>query len=141
MLRSTRRFCVDRLWAKLDRPRSVYSDLTWTGFVGSTVPEPYEKVFQIVARARDAAINRVRTAFARGETLQGWQVDEAARAVIEQPAMVRLSAIGRAIPSARRRMATEPTWTISKRTTSGVCCRAPVSRWSRDLPTGVWRPQ
>jgi Xaa-Pro aminopeptidase len=72
------------LWAKLDRPRAVYSDLTWTGFVGDAVPEKYTAVFRTVARARDAAIDRVRTAFARGEDLQGWQVDQAARDVIEQ---------------------------------------------------------
>src|SRR5262249_38256145 len=71
------------LWAKLARDRSVYSDLTRVGFVGDRVPARYEEVFQIVARARDAAIARVRDAFARGTPLQGWQVDDAARGVIE----------------------------------------------------------
>ena len=32
----------------------------------------------------DAAIDRVKSAYAKGETLQGWQVDQAARDVIEQ---------------------------------------------------------
>jgi Xaa-Pro aminopeptidase len=77
-------FVLIDLWAKLDRPRSVYSDLTWTGFVGKEVPSRYEEVFRIVARARDAGIERVRTAFAKGEPLQGWQVDRATRAVIDQ---------------------------------------------------------
>jgi Xaa-Pro aminopeptidase len=77
-------FVLIDLWAKLDRPRAVYSDLTWTGFVGKDAPGKYEDVFQIVARARDAAIGRVRAAFAKGEVLQGWQVDRAARGVIEQ---------------------------------------------------------
>lgn len=77
-------FILIDLWAKLDKPRSVYSDLTWTCFAGATVPEQYEKVFQIVARARDAAIQRVRDAFAKDEALQGWQVDRAARNVIDQ---------------------------------------------------------
>jgi Xaa-Pro aminopeptidase len=72
------------LWAKLDKPRSVYSDLTWTGFVGGQVPARYEQVFRIVAQARDAAINRVRTAFTEKTPLQGWQVDQAAREVIER---------------------------------------------------------
>ncbi len=35
--------------AKLDKPRAVYSDLTRVGFVGETVPEKYESIFQIVA--------------------------------------------------------------------------------------------
>jgi Xaa-Pro aminopeptidase len=77
-------FVLIDLWAKLDRPRAVYSDLTWTGFVGTEVPGRYEEVFQIVARARDSAIERVRSAFAKGETLRGWQVDQAARTVIDQ---------------------------------------------------------
>jgi Xaa-Pro aminopeptidase len=77
-------FVLIDLWAKLDRPRAVYSDLTWTGYVGDAVPAKYTDVFRTVARARDAAIERVRTAFAKGEDLQGWQVDQAARDVIEQ---------------------------------------------------------
>jgi Xaa-Pro aminopeptidase len=76
-------FVLIDLWAKVDRPRAVYSDLTWTCFVGREVPEKYENIFRIVARARDAAIDRVRAAFAAGEPLQGWQVDRAARGVIE----------------------------------------------------------
>jgi Xaa-Pro dipeptidase len=77
-------FVLIDLWAKLDRPRAVYSDLTWTCFVGKDVPPRYTEVFQIVARARDAAIDRVRTAFKNKEPLQGWQVDQAARDVIDK---------------------------------------------------------
>jgi Xaa-Pro dipeptidase len=77
-------FVLIDLWAKLDRPRAVYSDLTWTGFVGKAVPSRYQDVFKIVAAARDAAINRVRTAFADRTPIQGWQVDQAARDVIDQ---------------------------------------------------------
>jgi Xaa-Pro aminopeptidase len=77
-------FVLIDLWAKLDKPRSVYSDLTWTGFVGKEVPERYETIFQVVAHARDAAINRVKEAFRTRTSLQGWQVDQAARDVIEQ---------------------------------------------------------
>jgi Xaa-Pro aminopeptidase len=75
-------FVLIDLWAKLNRPRAVYSDLTRTGFVATEVPDKYERVFQIVAAARDAAIAKVRDAFARGVPLPGWQVDEAARQVI-----------------------------------------------------------
>ncbi len=70
------------LWAKMDRPGTIYSDLTKMGFVGDTVPEKYEQIFQIVAAARDAAIACVRDAFAGKKTLCGWQVDDAARKVI-----------------------------------------------------------
>jgi Xaa-Pro aminopeptidase len=76
-------FVLVDLWAKLDKPRAVYSDLTRVGFVGESVPEKYTKIFGIVAAARDAAIERVRRAFAAGEALMGYQVDDACRAVID----------------------------------------------------------
>ncbi len=77
-------FVLVDLWAKLKRPRSVFSDLTRVGFVGKQVPPRHEEVFQVVRRARDAAIERVRSAFAAKESLQGWQVDDAARGVIDK---------------------------------------------------------
>ena len=76
-------FVLIDLWAKMDRPRSVYSDLTRTGFVGTEVPEQYTKVFNFVAAARDAAIDYVKQACEAGRPLQGWEVDDACRAVIE----------------------------------------------------------
>ena len=75
-------FVLIDLWAKLDRPRAVYSDLTRTAFVGPEVPERYTRIFNIVAAARDAAIDCVRNAYSAGEPLAGWQVDDAARQVI-----------------------------------------------------------
>jgi len=77
-------FVLVDLWAKLDQPRSVYSDLTRVGFVGTSVPAKYETIFQIVAAARDAAIQLVRDRFASGQKLQGYEVDDAARGVIER---------------------------------------------------------
>jgi Xaa-Pro aminopeptidase len=77
-------FVLIDLWAKLDKPNAVYSDLTWTGFVGPEVPERYRTVFQIVAQARDAAIAKVQQAFRTSTPLQGWEVDQAARDVIER---------------------------------------------------------
>ncbi len=76
-------FVLIDLWAKLNREDAVYSDLTKTGFVGESVPEEYEKIFQIVANSRDAAIEFVKDAFGKGEPIQGWQVDDACRNVIE----------------------------------------------------------
>ena len=72
------------LWAKKDQPEAVYSDLTRVAYVGETVPSKYQDIFQIVAQARDAAIALVRQAFQEGRPLQGWQVDDAARSVIDQ---------------------------------------------------------
>jgi Xaa-Pro aminopeptidase len=70
------------MWAKLDRPGSVFYDITWTGYCGTEVPEKVLEVFGVVTGARDAAVSRVQGAVARGEALQGWQVDDAARGFI-----------------------------------------------------------
>ncbi len=77
-------FVLIDLWAKMDRPRSVYSDLTRVGFVGETVPSKYADIFRIVAEARDAAIHCVQDAYATGRPLPGWEVDAACRKVIDQ---------------------------------------------------------
>ena len=71
-------------WAKFDRPRAVYTDLTRTGFVGESVPDEYTKIFDIVAAARDAGIACVKAAFAAGRTIRGGEVDDAVRAVIDE---------------------------------------------------------
>ncbi|WP_240907277.1 M24 family metallopeptidase [Paludisphaera rhizosphaerae] len=77
-------FVLIDLWGKLKKPRSIYSDLTRVGFVGSTVPEKYEAIFRIVADSRDAAVACVREAYAAGRPLQSFEVDDAARSVIQQ---------------------------------------------------------
>ncbi|MBX3416113.1 MAG: M24 family metallopeptidase [Pirellulaceae bacterium] len=76
-------FVLLDMWAKMDRPGGVYSDLTKVGFVGDSVPEQYEKIFKIVAEARDASIALAREAFAGNRPIAGGKVDDAARRVIE----------------------------------------------------------
>ena len=77
-------FVLIDLWAKLKQPRAVYADYTRVAFVGSAVPEQYTKVFNIVAAARDAGIACVKDAFAAKRPLQGWEIDNATRDVIEK---------------------------------------------------------
>lgn len=76
-------FVLVDLWAKLDKPRAVYSDLTRVGFVGTEIPDKYEDVFAVVANARDAAIAYVRDSLAHGRVVRGHEVDDAARGVID----------------------------------------------------------
>ena len=77
-------FILLDMWAKMDQPGSIYTDLTKVGFVGETVPQEYTEIFIIVAAARDAAIDMATNAFASGETLFGWHIDQASRDVIEK---------------------------------------------------------
>ncbi len=76
-------FILLDMWARLDKPDSVFYDITWTGYCGLNVPERIEKVFNTVRDARDAAIGRVQSAFAAHEDLRGYQVDDAARSHIQ----------------------------------------------------------
>lgn len=70
------------LWAKLRQPRSVYYDITWTGCCGVPADSMIE-VFATVSRARDAAIDRVQQAVRARVPLRGFEVDDAARGVIQ----------------------------------------------------------
>jgi len=72
------------IWAKCDRPGSVYYDITWMGYLGARVPDAYAKIFRIVREARDRAIGLVRERVASGKALHGWEVDRAARDVIRK---------------------------------------------------------
>lgn len=72
------------MWAKLDRPDSVYYDITWMGYLGDRVPDSYAKIFKIVRQARDAAIKLVTESVAKGRTLHGWEVDRVARETIRK---------------------------------------------------------
>ena len=72
------------VWGKTRTPGSVYYDVTWVGYLGAKVPEKYAKVFRIVREARDKAVELIRSSIAAGKPLLGWQVDKAARSVIEK---------------------------------------------------------
>lgn len=76
-------FVLLDMWAKMDVPAGVYSDLTKVGFMGENVPGKYKEIFDIVAAARDAGIDCAKRAFAQGRDLQGWEVDRATRQVID----------------------------------------------------------
>jgi Xaa-Pro dipeptidase len=77
-------FLLLDVWGKKKSPGSVYYDVTWVGYLGAKVPEKYAKVFRVVREARDKAVELIRSSIAAGKPLQGWQVDEAARSVIEK---------------------------------------------------------
>jgi Xaa-Pro aminopeptidase len=72
------------IWAKFDRPGSVYYDITWVGYLGERVPDAYARIFRIVREARDRAIEFVKDSTARGRSIHGWQVDRIAREVIRK---------------------------------------------------------
>jgi Xaa-Pro aminopeptidase len=72
------------VWGKTKARGSVYYDVTWVGYLGAKVPEKMAKVFAVVREARDKAIALIQSSVAAGKPLEGWQVDHAARRVIEK---------------------------------------------------------
>ncbi len=75
-------FLLIDIWGRVDKPGSIFYDVTWTGVVGREPSEREQLVFETVRNARDAAIAKVEQAFAEGGTIFGWEPDDAARAVI-----------------------------------------------------------
>jgi Xaa-Pro dipeptidase len=72
------------IWGKLQKPGSVYYDITWMGYLGDKVPSEYTKIFGIVRKARDTAIEFIKEKVAKGRPIHGWEVDRAARNVIRK---------------------------------------------------------
>jgi Xaa-Pro aminopeptidase len=72
------------LWGKTRAPGAVFADITWVGVTASRVPDDTARAFTAVAEARDAAVKLVEDAAQKGRDIHGWEVDRAARQVLEQ---------------------------------------------------------
>ncbi|MBL8885204.1 MAG: aminopeptidase P family protein [Phycisphaerales bacterium] len=76
------------MWARVkgerDGEENVYTDITWTGYVGKEVPAGMKKVFDSVRNARDASVKLAQESWKAGKAIQGWQLDDAARGVFER---------------------------------------------------------
>ena len=77
-------FLLLDLWAKFEHSGAIFYDVTWTAFCGDNAPSEMTQVFEIVRNARNAAVERVKTAYQLNEKLCGYQVDDAAREVIRE---------------------------------------------------------
>ena len=75
-------FLLIDIWARPNKPGTIFYDITWTGVVGREPSEREQLVFKTVVNARDAAIHAVESAFAENRAICGFEADDAARAVI-----------------------------------------------------------
>ena len=71
------------LWGKLDEPNAVFADITWVGYTGRSVPKPMQTAFSVITAARDKAVELIEARVQAGQALMGWEVDRAAREVIQ----------------------------------------------------------
>jgi Xaa-Pro dipeptidase len=72
------------LWGKLAEKDAVFADITWVGFTGRQVPDDMTRAFAAVRDARDAAVAAIDDAATAGREIRGFEVDRAARTVLEQ---------------------------------------------------------
>ncbi len=77
-------FVLIDIWGRLDRPDTIFYDITWTGVIGREPTERERLVFNTVRNARDAAIAAVRSAFTSNRAICGFEADDAARQVIRE---------------------------------------------------------
>jgi len=70
--------------SKLKKPGAVYTDQTWTGYAGESVPEEFTRIFKIVREARDAAVEFVRKNVRAGKSIRGAEIDDVSRGVIQR---------------------------------------------------------
>ena len=71
------------LWAKeRATPLDCYADITWVGYCGREVPQRVQELFAVVAAGRDAAVRFANERLAAGQTVHGYEVDDACRNVI-----------------------------------------------------------
>ncbi len=76
-------FLLIDLWAKEKPPESIYGDITWCGVCAASPTDRQAELFDIDVRARDAALELVRSRYP-AEPVRGFEVDDAARRVIQQ---------------------------------------------------------
>ncbi len=77
-------FILIDIWGRLDRPDTIFYDITWTGVIGRAPTERELTVFNTVRNARDAAIAAVKSAFTSRQAICGFEADDAARQVIRE---------------------------------------------------------
>ena len=64
--------------------RNISADITWTAKLGEPPNEKHKEVFTAVINARDAAFELLENRVLQGDNPQGWEVDSAARDVIDK---------------------------------------------------------
>jgi Xaa-Pro dipeptidase len=77
-------FVLIDIASKLKKEGAIFTDQTWTGYVGESVPEEYTQIFNIVKEARDAAVAFARTNVAAGKPIRGAEIDDVSRGVIKR---------------------------------------------------------
>jgi Xaa-Pro aminopeptidase len=68
--------------ARMPGGDTIFADYTWMTVASERVPERIASLFGIIRDARDAGIALLRERFEAGKRLEGYEVDDAVRAVV-----------------------------------------------------------
>lgn len=77
-------FILLDVWCKKDVPHAVYADIARVGVLADKPTALQQKIFDIVKEARDKATEKIRIAYENKRPIQGWEVDQCCRDIIEQ---------------------------------------------------------
>ncbi|CDR33994.1 M24 family metallopeptidase [Criblamydia sequanensis] len=77
-------FILIDLWAKEKGEGSIYGDITRVGVARKNTHEQEEKIFNIVREAQKKAFEFIKNRLAQGKSIQGFEVDDVSREVIEK---------------------------------------------------------
>ena len=69
------------LWAKLNKPKAAYADITWMAYTGAAAPSEPAANFALLCMARDAAVDFVRKHWGK-RPICGYEIDDVCRGVI-----------------------------------------------------------
>jgi Xaa-Pro dipeptidase len=72
------------LWARIDGENSIYGDITWMAFAGTSeeIPKKYTEMFSVLVRARDEAVSYLRENLGK-RPVYGSEVDDVCRTVVK----------------------------------------------------------
>jgi Xaa-Pro aminopeptidase len=71
------------LWCREEKEGSIWADITWMSYLGSQVPDRFQEIWEIVAGARDAAVDFLRAGMKQGKQMRGAEVDDVSRRHIQ----------------------------------------------------------
>jgi Xaa-Pro aminopeptidase len=72
------------LFTRVDHPDATVADFTYMAWTGPEPDPRFMEIWDVARTARDTAVSTVRATLLAGERLEGWQVDRAARTVVDE---------------------------------------------------------
>jgi Xaa-Pro dipeptidase len=77
-------FILIDLWCKQKTAEAVYADIARIGVAAAQATPQQQKIFSLLKEARDVATTFIKDHYTRQIPLQGWQVDQVCRNIIQQ---------------------------------------------------------